>query len=136
MKKKILKIYLERYNKSNIKRKKPKFKVGETVRIWGERGKFHRGYMEDFAREFFTISKVYIVKEENDEKIVGTFFEDELVKYIPNDNYQIRVLKQRKTKNGLEYLVNYIGWPDRYNEWTPARDIDGWYYTIGKLKNE
>ena len=42
MKKKILKIYLERYNKSNIKRKKPKFKVGETVRIWGERGQFHR----------------------------------------------------------------------------------------------
>ena len=47
------------------------------------------------------------------------------MKYIPNDNYQIRVLKQRQTKNGLEYLVNYIGWPDRYNEWKPARDIDG-----------
>ena len=103
------------------------------MRIWGERGQFHCGYMEDFTREFFTISKVlrnlpfprYIIKEYNDEEVVGTFFEDELVKYIPNDNYQIRVLKQRKTKNGLEYLLNYIGWPHTYDEWKLARDIDG-----------
>ena len=102
------KIDLERYNKSNLKKKKLKFKVGETVRIWGERGQFHRGYLEDFTTEFFTISKVlrnlpfpkYIIKEYNNDEVVGTFFEDELVKYIPNDNYQIRVLKQRKTKNG------------------------------------
>ena len=74
------KIYLERYNESNVKRKKAKFKVGDTVRIWGERGQFHRGYMEDFTREFFTISKVlrnlpfprYIIKEYNDDEVVGT----------------------------------------------------------------
>ena len=47
------------------------------------------------------------------------------MKYMPNDNYRIRVLKQRKTKNGLEYLVNYIGWPHTYDEWKPTRDIDG-----------
>ena len=46
---KLLKIYLERYNKSNLKKKNPKFKVGETMRIWNERGQFHRGYMEDFT---------------------------------------------------------------------------------------
>ena len=33
---KLFKIYLERYNKSNLKKKNTKFKVGETVRIWSE----------------------------------------------------------------------------------------------------
>ena len=47
------------------------------------------------------------------------------MKYVPNDQYQIRVLKQRQTKNRLEYFVNYIGWPHTYVEWKPARDIDG-----------
>ena len=82
--------YLKRYIKSNLNKKKPKFKVGDTVRIWGERGQFHRGYMEDFTREFFIISRVlrnlpfprYIISEYNGEEVVGAFFEDELVKYV------------------------------------------------------
>ena len=32
---KLRKKYLDRYIKSNLKKRKPKFKVGETVRIWG-----------------------------------------------------------------------------------------------------
>ena len=47
------------------------------------------------------------------------------MKCAPNDKYQIRVLKQRRTKNGLEYFVNYIGWPHNYDEWKPARGRDG-----------
>ena len=74
------------------------------MRIWGERGKFHRGYMEE---------------------VVGTFFEDELVKYEPGDMYKVKVLKQRKSKRGLEYLVHYVGWPHTYDEWKLAKDIDG-----------
>ena len=125
--------YLERYIKSNLKRRDPKFSVGDTVRIWGERGQFHRGYMEDFTKEFFIISKVlknlpfprYIIKEYNGDEVVGAFFEDELVKYNPGDMYQVQVLKQRKSKRGLEYLVHYVGWPHTYDEWKLAKEIDG-----------
>ena len=68
--------YLKRYINSNLKKQKPRFSVGDTVRIWGERGQFHRGYMEDFTREYFIISKVlknlpfprYIIKEYNGEE--------------------------------------------------------------------
>ena len=130
---KLRKKYLDRYIKSNLKKRKPKFKVGETVRIWGERGKFHRGYMEDFTSEFFHISKVlinlpfprYIIKEYNGEEVVGTFFEDEWLKYEPGNMYKVEVLKQRRSKHGLEYLVHYVGWPNIYNEWKLAKDIDG-----------
>ena len=44
--------------KSNEKKIKPTFSVGDTVRIWAERGQFHQGYMEDFTPEFFIILKV------------------------------------------------------------------------------
>ena len=37
------------------------------------------------------------------DEIIGTFFEDQLVKYIPSDIYPIEVLKKKKTKKGVEY---------------------------------
>ena len=124
--------YLETYIKSNLSKKKPKFSVGDTVRIWGDRGQFHRGYMEDYTREFFTVSKVlrnlpfprYIIREFNGNEITGAFFEDELVKYEPDDFYPIQVIKKRKSKRGLEYLVHYVGWPKSYDEWKPANEIE------------
>ena len=131
--KKIRKAYLKKYMASNLKKTKPKFKVGDSVRIFAERGQFHRGYMEDFTREHFTITKVitnlpfprYKIKEYNGEEIVGSFFEDELVKYKPDsDNlYDIKIIKERRRKGVKEVLVHYVGWPKSYDEWKPARDI-------------
>ena len=34
-----------------MKTQKAKFSVGDSVRIFKERGTFHRGYMEDFSAE-------------------------------------------------------------------------------------
>merc|ERR1712082_216369 len=48
----------KRHIKADKKKRKPKFAVGDTVRIFKERGTFHRGYMEDFTTEIFTINKV------------------------------------------------------------------------------
>ena len=49
------------------------------MRIFAERGNFHRGCMEEYTREFYTISKVlqnlpfprYNIKEYEGEEIVG-----------------------------------------------------------------
>ena len=124
--------YYEKYMKAGLKQKKPKYKVGDSVRIWKERGTFHRGYMEDFTREHFTISKVlinlpvprYKLNDYNGDEIVGSFFEDELVHYNPSEFYESEVVQQRKTKKrGLEYLVHYIGYPDSMNQWVKASDM-------------
>ena len=130
---KIRKVYFKKYMTSNLKKTKPKFKVGDSVRIFAERGQFHRGYMEDFTREHFTITKVstnlpfprYRIKEYSGGEIIGSFFEDELVKYEPvQDNlYDIEVIKERRRKGVKEVLVHYVGWPKSYDEWKPARDI-------------
>ena len=41
--------YWRRYEKADMKKKRAKFSVGDTVRIFQERGTFHRGYMEYFT---------------------------------------------------------------------------------------
>ena len=123
--------YFERYIASGSKKCKPKYKVGDSVRIWKARGTFHRGYNEDFSREHFIITEVlknlpvprYKLKDYLEEHITGSFFEDELVRYNPSEFYDIQVVKKRKTKKGVEYLVNYIGYPESMNQWVKASDL-------------
>lgn len=65
---------------------KPKFRVGERVRISKLNTVFNKGYKPNFSNEVFTIEKVfksnpasYHVRDENNEIIRGRFYEKELV---------------------------------------------------------
>ena len=99
--------------------------------MFKERGKFHRGYMRDFTIENFSITKVlenlpvprYKLKEYNGDDIVGSFFEDELVRFQPSEFYNIEILKTRGKGKKKEFLVHYIGWPNSYDEWKKAKDV-------------
>ena len=113
------------------KKQKPIFKVGDKVRIFQERGKFHRGYMEDFSEEIFTISNIdtnlpvvrYKLKEFNGNEIIGSFFQNELIPFIPSDFYKIDILDERGRGKRKQVLVSYRGWPSQYNEWKLLSDI-------------
>merc|ERR1712131_378388 len=96
-------LYNIKYQNAENNKKKPKFKLGDTVRIWLKRTAFHRGYYENYTREYFKIDKIltnlpvprYKLKDILDENIEGTFFEDELVLYTPtNDVYNIEKIIQ------------------------------------------
>ena len=123
--------YFEKYIKADVKKQKPKFSVGDSVRIFKERGTFHRGYMEDFTIETFTIAEVlsnlpvprYKLKEANGDVVVGSFFQDELVQYNPSEFYEIDVLKTRGKGKKKEFLVHYRGWPNTYDEWKKASNM-------------
>ena len=106
-------------------RKKPKYHVNETVRIWKKRGTFHRGYDENFTREFFKIIKVmsnlpvprYQLADSKGDTIIGSFFEDELVRYTPPEVFEIDVISERGRGRKKEYLVHYLGYPKSMDEW-------------------
>ena len=123
--------YYLRYIKAGQKKRKPKFSLGDSVRIFKERGTFHRGYMEDFSEEIFTISKVltnlpvprYQLKEYSGEELVGSFFEDEIVRYDPPEFYEIDIIKTRGKGKKKEYLVHYRGWPSTYDESKRASEM-------------
>ena len=124
-------IYFEKYLHAANKRQKPKFEVGDTVRIFKERGQFHRGYMEDFSEEVFEISHIdttlplprYKLKEYDGNHITGSFFQNELVGYKPSDFYKIDILDERGKGKKKEVLVSYRGYPSQYNEWKLLKDI-------------
>ena len=71
--------------KENDEIKKPKFKVGDRVRITKQKGKFEKGYTTRWRKEIFVIDEVlntdpvtYKIKDLKDEEITGSFYEQEL----------------------------------------------------------
>ena len=66
--------------------KAPKFKVNDRVRITNYKNTFSKGYTENWSRETFIINSVlktnfwiYKTKDLNGEKIIGSFYERELL---------------------------------------------------------
>ncbi len=107
-------------------RTKFKFKVGDTVRISMTTRPFRKGYLPKWTTELFTVSAqiprhppVYRLKDYNNELIEGTFYEQELQTVIKMDDvYQVeKVLETRKRGGKTEYLVKWLGYPDKFNSW-------------------
>ena len=80
-----------------IRKRKPKFKPGEFVRISKYRGKFKRGYTANYTNEVFVVTDViktipvtYRVADiRNADKIIGTFYEEELSLFRPTKASQL-----------------------------------------------
>lgn len=119
------------FHRAGGKRKKPKFALNETVRIWKKRGTFHRGYDENYSQEYFKITDVktnlpvarYQLTDSKGDVITGNFFEDELVRYQPEDVFDIKIIDQRKKGKKVEYLVHYLGYPKSMDEWVPKNRL-------------
>ena len=82
---------------SKDEKSKPKFKPGDFVRISKYRGKFKRGYTANYTNEVFVVTDVLettpftykIAEIRNADKIIGTFYEEELSLFKPTDVSQI-----------------------------------------------
>ena len=132
--------YLAKYVKASLRKKKPKFKVGDTVRIYHGRTKFERGYLEKFTGEHFIIRKVYdnlilpryeLSDWQGQEVKNGIFFENELVKYNPSEYFNSSIIGKKGKGKNLKYLVKYQGWPDIYNEWKKPSELKA---LVGQFK--
>ena len=71
--------------RSSIRNKRPKFKVGDRVRMFKWKSHFEKGYTAKWTREIFVVSKVnstvpvtYEVEDLHGEEITGRFYEHEL----------------------------------------------------------
>jgi hypothetical protein len=80
-----LTVYKNLYPEKEELLKKPKFKVGNRVRITKKKGKFEKGYTTRWTKEIFVIEKVlntnpitYKINDLNGEEITGSFYEQEL----------------------------------------------------------
>ena len=76
------------YNEE-LKKKDPKFKVGDYVRISKCKNIFAKGYAPNWSEEAFAVSKIkdtvpwsYVVSDLNGDEIAGSFYEKELQKTL------------------------------------------------------
>ena len=106
--------------------KKPKYSVGDRVRISVKKPTFSKGYTPKWSEEVFTVSKIqltdpvtYKIVDASGEEIHGTFYEAELQK-TEQQVYRIeKVIKRQKNK----YLVKWLGYPDTFNSWIDKKDF-------------
>ena len=109
-----------------INNKDPKFKVGDRVRISKYKNIFAKGYTPNWSEEVFVIKKfkntipwTYVIKDLNDEKIIGTFYEKEL----QNTNQEeFRIEKVIKGKGDKMY-VKWKGYDNSFNSWIDKKDL-------------
>ena len=117
--------------RNRLLRYKPKFDVGDTVRISKLKGLFEKGYEANWSEEIFTVMKrynwnipVYRLKDSNNEPLRGTFYDFELQKVTSPEYYTLEEILRTRTKNGIkEHYVKWRGYPHSANSWVKASDI-------------
>ena len=125
---------------SRLKPQKQKFQVGDKVRVWRYHRTFKRGYDKNFTDEYFTIHKVlknlpvlrYQLKDFKNDKIVGNYFQEELVLFTPKDFYKINIIGEKGSGKNKKLLINWDGWPDSYNQWIAASEVENFYQNEGE----
>ena len=104
------------------KTKKPgRFKIGDRVRLSLEKNIFEKSYETNWTEEIFVIYDIkysnvpyYYLKDLNNEKLQGTFYEQELQKTKQDDLYTIeKILKTNKDK----IYVKWKGYSNDFNSW-------------------
>ena len=106
-------VYQNLFPSTKTKENKQKFKVDDRVRISRKYKDFRKGYLPNFTEEIFIIFKVlktnpvaYKIKDLNNEKIIGSFYEQEMVKYESELCEIEKILKRNKEKDRKSTRLN------------------------------
>ena len=111
---------------------KPKFKIGDFVRLARDKGVFEKGYTEKWSQEQFIVSGIreslcdelpmYSVVDWYKEPVRGMLYEPQLQLVKFGNIYLVeKVLKHDKV--GKRLLVKWIGFDSRHNKWIPEENV-------------
>ena len=105
---------------------RPKFSVGDEVRISKKKKTFEKGYTTRWTEKIFTITKIqntkpitYKIADLQGEEIDGTFYEPELQKTEQQVFRIEKVIEKRKNKS----LVKWKGYSDKFNSWVDNKNL-------------
>lgn len=128
---------------SSKQRKPTTLPVNQRVRITKWKGNFEKGYMPNWSREHFTVSRhkqhpqsIYNIRDMSGEPIEGAFYNTELQPVTRNRLEVERVLQHRGRRGSAQHqtLVKWRGWPDKFNHWIPNRDLTK--YTVAPSQSD
>lgn len=110
-------------------------KEGDNVRVKFQQEKIgsnSKSYYPLWADEVYKIAKVkrhphmpyYQIKDAADRILPRRFQKESLQAISENPVFRIeKVLRTRNRRDGREFFVKWIGYPDRYNQWVKESDI-------------
>lgn len=131
----ILEVYrnIKDSQKVPAKKRKPKLKIGDYVRITREKGIFEKGFSVSWTLEVFRVKSiakrnppVYYLADLAGEELSGTFYETEVQKINFDEGAARAIEKIIKTKGkgkNVQYLVKWSGYPDKFNSWVDAKAV-------------
>ena len=103
--------------------KKPKFRIGDRVRISKYKRKlFDKGFTPNWTEEIFVIDGIlntkpvtYRLVDLQGEAVMGSFYEQELQK-TTQEIFRIEKVIRHDNKR-KRALVKWSGYPDQFNSW-------------------
>ena len=115
-----------------LPRKKPKFDVGDCVRLSVARKTFKKGYEQTYTQEVFMVAAVkdrhfpayYYIKALDGSPIEGSIYEQELVRATedPDGLYRIeKILQKRKFRGKDQVLVKWLNYDS--TSWIDAKEV-------------
>ena len=119
---------MQRFSQNNRRRRKvPKFKIGDKVRVSKNKHVFEKGYTPNWTTEIFTVNRVmptspvtYKLKDYQDKPIAGGFYEEEHLESKYPDVYIVeKVLKKR----GDRAYVKWLGFDSSHNSRIDKSDL-------------
>ena len=129
-KKKMKKVFANLYGDLiYLKPKKPKFSIGDKVRISKfKRRVFDKGYSPNWTEEVFFVDHILLTKPVTykivdllGEEIEGSFYEKELQK-AKQQTFRIEKVIRRDNKK-KKALVKWKGYSDKFNLWVSFKDF-------------
>ena len=123
------KVYAKLYGNELLKKRKaPKFAVGDKVRISKWKKTFEKGFTPNWTEEIYIVKEIiftkpvtYKLKDLMEENVKGSFYEKELQK-ADQETYRIEEVLEKDEEAG-EALVKWKGYPAKFNEWIPLKDL-------------
>lgn len=106
---------------------KPKFQIGDPVRLSKYKNLFDKGYTPNWTTEIFKIRKIvytvpitYLIESLSGEEILGTVYAEELQLAKHSDLYLVeRIIRKRRDK----CYVKWLGFDSSHNSWITKNDI-------------
>ena len=110
--------------------KKPKFQIGDRVRISKYKRKlFDKGFTPNWTEEIFVIDGIlntkpvtYRLVDLQGEAVTGSFYEPELQKNT-QEIFRIEEVIHRDKKQ-KRALVKWSCYPDKFNSWIPISELN------------
>lgn len=117
-----------------INRKKPKYSVGDTVKITlGRYNPLLKRSGRRFTIEDFTVAQVlnrrgvhcYRLKDARDEQLIGVFYEEEMQATRNEEQiYRVeRILRRRTFKGRRQVLIRWYGYGSEHDSWEDEESL-------------